>query len=85
MEGGYASFELFGHQLVPNHTIATEDEILLVLNHYGIEKPQLPRIFRDDPAARVLDAKPGHVIRIERESQTAGKVFYYRLVVDSKR
>ncbi|MHA1637511.1 MAG: DNA-directed RNA polymerase subunit H [Candidatus Thorarchaeota archaeon] len=85
VEGGYASFELFGHILVPKHIIATDDEVQLVLGHYGIEKPQFPRIRRDDPAARVLGAKIGQIVRIERESQTAGKTYYYRLVVDSAR
>ncbi|MHA2085820.1 MAG: DNA-directed RNA polymerase subunit H [Candidatus Thorarchaeota archaeon] len=85
VEGGYASFELFGHELVPKHIIATDEEVQLVLGHYGIEKSQLPRIRREDPAARVLGAKISQVIRIERESPTAGKVYYYRLVVDPAR
>jgi len=85
VEGGYASFQLFGHELVPKHTIASDDEVALVLKHYGIEKPQFPRIRREDPAARVLGAKVGQVVRIERASLTAGVTFYYRLVVDSSR
>jgi DNA-directed RNA polymerase subunit H len=85
VEGGYASFDLFGHELVPKHVIATDEEIQLVLNHYGIEKSQLPRIAREDPAARVLGAKIGQVIRIERDSPTAGTTYYYRLVVDPNR
>ena len=69
--------------VISSHAFASEEEIQLVLDHYGIEKNQLPRIFRDDPAVRVLGARPGQVIRIERDSPTAGKSFYYRLVVDS--
>jgi len=83
IEGGYASFELFEHELVPTHTIARDDELKLVLNYYGIEKNQLPRIHRDDPAVKVLGARPGQVSRIERNSPTAGQSYYYRLVVDS--
>lgn len=83
VDGGYASFDLFQHELVPTHIIAAEDEIQLVLDHYGIEKSKLPRIFRDDPAVKVLGARLGQVIRIERDSPTAGKTYYYRLVVDS--
>ncbi len=83
VEGGYASFDLFGHELVPQHTIAEESEVQLVLSHYGMEKRQLPRILRDDPAARVLGAKVEQVIRIERASPTAGSIYYYRLVVDA--
>ncbi|MFW9767203.1 MAG: DNA-directed RNA polymerase subunit H [Candidatus Thorarchaeota archaeon] len=83
MVGNYASFDLFQHELVPQHIIALDEEVQLVLEHYGIKKSQLPRIFRDDPAVKVLGARPGQVIRVQRESPTAGKVFYYRLVVDS--
>ncbi|MFW9964235.1 MAG: DNA-directed RNA polymerase subunit H [Candidatus Sifarchaeia archaeon] len=83
VDGGYASFDLFEHELVPTHIIASNDEIKLVLDHYGIQKNQLPRIYRDDPAVKVLGARPGQVIRVERDSPTAGQSFYYRLVVDS--
>lgn len=83
--GNYASFDLFEHELVPSHIIASDEEIKLVLDHYGIEKKQLPRILRDDPAVKVLGAIPGQIIRIERESPTAGVTFYYRLVMESSR
>ncbi len=85
IEGGYASFDLFEHELVPKHVIADESEVQLILDHYGIKRTQLPRILRDDPAAKVLGAKPGQVLRIERDSHTAGKTYYYRLVVDGHR
>lgn len=83
VEGNYASFDLFEHDLVPTHVIAEQSEVDLVLNHYKIKKTQLPRIYLSDPAARVLGARIGQVIRIERQSETAGNTFYYRLVVDS--
>lgn len=83
VEGHYASFDLFGHEIVPPHVIAEEAEIQLVLEHYGIKKTHLPRIQSRDPAARVLGARPGQVIRVERLSPTAGLSYYYRLVVDS--
>ncbi|MFW9804457.1 MAG: DNA-directed RNA polymerase subunit H, partial [Candidatus Thorarchaeota archaeon] len=79
--GNYASFDLFSHELVPSHTIADEDEVSLVMEHYGIARDQIPRILRNDPAVKVLGAKPGQVVRIERDSDTAGGVYYYRLVV----
>jgi len=83
VEGNYASFDLFDHDLVPTHIIAEQSEVDLVLKHYKIKKTQLPRIHQSDPAARVLGARAGQVIRIERDSETAGSTFYYRLVVDS--
>jgi len=83
VEGNYASFDLFGHELVPAHVIAEDGEVEMVLEHYGIKKTHLPRIQVRDPAARVLGARPGQVVRIERDSPTAGTAYYYRLVVDS--
>ncbi len=83
IEGTYASFDIFHHELVSKHSIVSADEIQLVLGHYGIERNQLPRILRDDPAAKAIGAKPGQVVRIERDSATSGIVYYYRLVVDS--
>ncbi|MFW9786865.1 MAG: DNA-directed RNA polymerase subunit H [Candidatus Thorarchaeota archaeon] len=74
---------MFGHEMVPTHVIAEEPEIQLVLEHYGINKTHLPRIQSRDPAARVLGARPGQVVRVERSSPTAGISYYYRLVVDS--
>ncbi|MGY5879572.1 MAG: DNA-directed RNA polymerase subunit H [Candidatus Thorarchaeota archaeon] len=80
VEGGYASFDLFEHELVPKHWIASDEEIDMVLTHYKIDKTQLPRIASDDPAVKVLGALPGQVLRIERESLTSGTSYYYRLV-----
>ncbi|NWF95286.1 MAG: DNA-directed RNA polymerase subunit H [Candidatus Thorarchaeota archaeon] len=85
VEGNYSSFDLFDHELVPKHVIASEDEVKMVLDHYGIKRPHLPRIMRDDPAAKLLGARPGQVLRIERKSKTAGVAYYYRLVVDGAR
>ncbi|UCH05995.1 MAG: DNA-directed RNA polymerase subunit H [Candidatus Thorarchaeota archaeon] len=83
VEGTYASFDLFSHELVPAHSIAEEREVSLLLDYYGITREEIPRILRSDPAAKVLGARTGQVVRIERESETAGSVYYYRLVVSS--
>jgi len=80
VEGGYASFDLFEHELVPKHWIASDEEVELVLTHFKIHKRQLPRIASDDPAVKVLGALQGQVLRIERDSLTSGTAFYYRLV-----
>ncbi len=69
--------------MVPAHVIAEDSEVEMVLEHYGINKTHLPRIQVKDPAARVLGARPGQVIRVERDSPTAGRTYYYRLVVDT--
>ena len=83
--GDYASFDLFDHELVPIHTIVDDAELKLILDHYGISKSQLPRVSKDDPAAKAIGAHSGQVIRIERESLTAGKSYYYRMVTNMAR
>ena len=85
VEGGYSSFDLFGHNLVPKHVVADEEEVQLVLRYYGITRSQLPRIYRNDAAVKVLGGKTGQVIRIQRDSDTAGLSYYYRLIVDPGR
>jgi len=43
---------------------------------------QLPRLKASDPAVLAIGAKPGDVVRIIRDSPTAGKYVSYRHVVE---
>ncbi len=72
---------LFDHVLVPVHEIVPEDEVQQILAKWNITKENLPKILKTDPAVQEIGAKPGDVIRIYRESPTAGKTVYYRVVV----
>ncbi|MCD6483834.1 MAG: DNA-directed RNA polymerase subunit H [Candidatus Odinarchaeota archaeon] len=74
---------LLHHELVPKHSIATEEEVNEVLTKYGIRKQQLPWIKASDPVARAIGAKPGDVVKIIRSSPVAGVSVYYRYVVES--
>ena len=42
----------------------------------------LPKIRSNDPVVKAIDAKPGDILRITRESQTAGVFVTYRIVED---
>ncbi len=75
------SFKPLEHKLVPHHEILDEKETKKILAEYNIEKEQLPKILVSDPAAVAIKAKVGDVIRIIRESPTAGKAVFYRLVI----
>ncbi len=75
-------FNVFMHELVPEHRVLTEDEKEELLRKYRIKLSQLPQILASDPAAVELEAKPGDVIEIKRKSPTAGVYYYYRLVVE---
>jgi DNA-directed RNA polymerase subunit H len=58
-----------------------EDETKTLLSSYNITTEQLPKIYHDDPAVKAIDAKVDDIIRIVRESHTAGKAESYRLVI----
>ncbi len=77
----FPSFNIFEHKLVPKHEILSPEERKKLLTEYRVEPYQLPRIKASDPAVRAIGAKPGDIIKIIRESPTAGKSVYYRYVV----
>jgi len=52
-----------------------------ILRTYRATRNELPKIKRDDPAINDFNAGVGDIIRIRRDSPTAGKVFYYRVVI----
>ena len=69
------------HELVPDHTLLGDDDLEEVLEEYNIEKTDLPKIKRTDPALPD-DATIGDVVRIERDSRTTDTAVVYRLVVE---
>jgi DNA-directed RNA polymerase subunit H len=73
--------DVLEHVMVPDHKIMTEDEVNGLLSSYAITTEQLPKIYHDDPAVKTIGAKPGEVIRIIRDSHTAGRAESYRLVI----
>jgi len=73
--------DLFMHYLVPEHDITPEEEVREIEEKYGIDRTQLPKIKAGDPAAKAIGARPGDVIRIVRESPTAGRHIVYRYCV----
>lgn len=69
------------HIMVPDHKIMSEEEVSQLFSSYSITSEQLPKMYHDDPAVKVIGAKIGDVIRIIRTSQTAGRAESYRLVI----
>ena len=70
------------HMLVPTHEIMTEDEIADEFSDVEYDFKNLPKIRLNDPVVKAIDAKPGDILRITRESQTAGVFVTYRIVED---
>jgi len=69
------------HELVPDHTLLGDDDLEEVLEEYNIEKTDLPKIKRVDPALPD-DATIGDVVRIERDSRATDTAVVFRLVVE---
>ena len=70
------------HMLVPKHEIMTDSEISDEFSDVDYDFKNLPKIKADDPVAKAIGAEPGNVLRITRESQTAGVFVTYRIVED---
>ena len=70
------------HQLIPKHSKLTDAERKKFLDNYKIDVKSLPKILIDDAAIITLKPKAGDIIKIERESETAGTSVYYRAVID---
>ena len=69
------------HIYVPKHEIVSEKEKQELSKLYNATNNQFPQILLSDPVIREIGAKPGDMIKITRESQTAGVTEYYRYVV----
>ncbi len=68
--------------MVPEHVIISKKDVGALLTKYNIIKEQLPKIKSVDPICKETDAKSGDVVKIIRDSPTAGKSIAYRLVID---
>lgn len=76
------SFNITTHQLVCKHSKVADAEKEALLKKFDITPQDLPKITESDPAIKHLSAKAGDVIKIERESKTAGQSAYFREVIE---
>ena len=68
------------HVLIPEHEKASEREKKAVLEKYNLSMQQFPRISKKDPAIQHLSVNDGDLIKITRNSKTAGEAVFYRVV-----
>lgn len=74
--------EIMNHVLVPKHEKCSETEKKNILQKYNTEIKDFPKININDAALYNLDVKPGDLIKISRNGYTAGKSFFYRVVIE---
>jgi len=80
-------FNVLNHALVPEHKVLKEKEKEELLAKYKITPDQLPKIRLSDPCIIAISEKegpikPGQIIKIIRNSETAGESVAYRLVIE---
>jgi DNA-directed RNA polymerase subunit H len=79
--GVSAELNVLKHEMVPEHSIMSEEDVKNLYARYQIGPEQLPKMYHDDPAVLSIGARISDVIKIVRKSMTAGRAESYRLVV----
>ncbi len=69
-----------GHSRVPKHEKLSDTEKAELFERLQVTLKGMPRISPADPAIKHLEPKIGDVIKITRNSYTAGTAVYYRVV-----
>ncbi|MBN1644768.1 DNA-directed RNA polymerase subunit H [Candidatus Woesearchaeota archaeon] len=71
------------HLLVPKHVLVSDSEKKKVTDTLKLSGKELPRMLKTDPSLADLKVKDGDVIKIIRDSKTAGKTVFYRRIISS--
>jgi len=75
------ALDTVSHFLAPKHILIPKEAAEEILKKLGVKPEQLPQILREDPAIDSLKYQKNEIIKIVRDSPTAGKTIYYRRVV----
>lgn len=71
---------IMDHELVPKHIVLTPEEKEKLFEKYALSENVLMRLLSNDPVVRYYGLRRGQVVKIIRNSDTAGRYVCYRLV-----
>jgi DNA-directed RNA polymerase subunit H (RpoH/RPB5) len=74
---------IIDHDYVSKHIVLSEDERKDFIKSYQITRDKMPKLEIYDPIVRYYNMQIGDIVRIIRNSPSAGKAVYYRVVVPS--
>lgn len=75
-------FNPYRHRLVPEHVVLDSREAGELVKQLGLKTNlELPIILRDDAIAKHLDIRAGSIVKVVRNSPTAGQHNVYRVCV----
>ena len=77
----FPSFNIFDHEFVSKHKLLTNEEKEQFLKDNKVHPFQLPRINASDPSIIAVGGKPGDIVRVIRNSKTAGEFIAFRYVI----
>ena len=69
------------HYLVAEHVLVKKEKVAELMAELGIKRDDLPRIDSLDASIKLLRPEKGDVVKIIRDSLTAGQSVYYRRVI----
>ena len=81
-------FNVLEHGMVPQHTLVLVKDEKQIMKSLNIEsKGSLPKIKKSDPVLKILSKiegpiEAGRIIKIVRDSSTAGQIILYRMVTE---
>ena len=71
----------YDHFLVPKHVMLSKEQAAELLKKYNLTLDQLPKISAKDAAIAELKPVKDEMVKVIRNSPTAGKTVYYRRVI----
>jgi DNA-directed RNA polymerase I, II, and III subunit RPABC1 len=73
-------FNVSKHVLVPKHEVIGKEGLKVLVSEYNIEQiKNFPTIRREDPPAKYIGLRPGHICKITYPSMASCKYFKYRI------